>query len=201
MDRGFGWNAMTTNRDFYRAVGELTEARGDDERSLEVYLAALLGLAQALRGRPALTLREVFGLLAGAYEAEPVATEPVGVAGTDFALWESLLLQQIRDLREMASAGTLDDPHRYGGIDAPSGHRWYNFDPATYLECATAGALGGWQPGDDGRTLVSGPVAVLGADGAVHSVAPEEIDEPVVEVAALSWRDFIDFLECGQEYE
>lgn len=29
----------------------------------------------------------------------------------------------------------LEDPYRYDGIDSETGHRWYNFDPGTNLEC------------------------------------------------------------------
>jgi hypothetical protein len=52
------------------------------------------------------------------------------------------------------------------GIDSPRGQRWYHFDPRTFLECATAGSYGGWQPGDEtGRDYVPGPVAVMADDG------------------------------------
>ena len=43
----------------------------------------------------------------------------------------------------MAEAGALEDEYRYFGIDSPTGFRWYNFDPCSYLECGVRGSLGG----------------------------------------------------------
>jgi hypothetical protein len=41
----------------------------------------------------------------------------------------------------MAEAGTLENEYRYFGIDSPTGFRWYNFDPCSYLECGVRGSL------------------------------------------------------------
>lgn len=96
----------------------------------------------------------------------------------------------------------LDNEYRDFGIDAPRGSRWYNFDPVSYLECGMDGALGGWEPGDTtGRQFVPGPVAVLDADRHFHSMAPQDMVDPLVEMFEVSWKQFQDFLECGQMYE
>ena len=57
-------------------------------------------------------------------------------------------LRQIVDLREMRDAGMLAKKWIELGIDAPRGGRWFNFEPVQYLECAAAGSIGGWEPGD-----------------------------------------------------
>jgi hypothetical protein len=102
----------------------------------------------------------------------------------------------------MAERGLLDNEMRYFGLNAPRGSRWYNFDPCTFLECATAGSFGGWRPGDDtGREYVPGPVAALGEDGRLTSRDPRDIPNPVVPIAAVSWEKFRDFLGDGQWYE
>ena len=142
-------------------------------------------------------------------EAASASREPSGSADLSpsepadgYAAWEARLDEQIRDLREMEATGTLADEHRYYGVDAPSGARWYNFDPRTYLECATAGTLGGWQEGDDtGRELVPGPVVVLGAASGLARMDPAGLEGLVFVVQALSWHDLVDFLWAGQAYE
>ena len=66
------------------------------------------------------------------------------------------------DLHEMDENDTLKNEQRYFGVNAPRKSYWYNFDPIGYLECATAGSFGGWEPGDEtGRQFVPEPVALL----------------------------------------
>jgi hypothetical protein len=131
---------------------------------------------------------------------QSLGADEVGSSGFDS--WESFALRQIVDLREMAEQGMLKDEQRYFGIDSPRGQRWYNFDPCTFLECATAGSSGGWQSGDNtGREYVSGPVAVLGDDGTVTVSDPQDVPRLVVSIGEVSWEDFQSFLGCGQWYE
>ncbi len=181
------------------------------ERSLETYLLALLGLSREFADRPALTVDEFLGLLAGAFTAEPVRfqskwrdrQDPPEVGPFDFRRWDSLVIAQIVDLREMDENGEIRNEYRYGGIDSPRRNRWYNFDTASYLECAAAGSVGGWQPGDaTGRSFVPGPC--LGTDSAGNPVLvnPEDFERPQFEIPAdLSWAFFADFMESGQLYE
>jgi hypothetical protein len=149
----------------------------DDTNPLAACLAAKMGRKQQSRG------------------ADDVAVP-------SFDAWESFVLRQIVDLREMAEQGMLEDEQRYFGIDSPRGQRWYNFDPCTFLECAMAGSYGGWQPGDPtGREYVPGPVAVLGDDGKITASDPRDVPEPVASIREVSWDDFQSFLGCGQWYE
>ena len=116
--------------------------------------------------------------------------------------WRSTLVGQIVDLREMDEAGVLRDVYRYYGVGAPRGSRWYNFDPATYIECAVAGAFGGWEPGDPGdRQLVPGEVAVLRPDGEIESRDPTEIEHPIHALPGVDWAALQEFILCGQMYE
>jgi hypothetical protein len=66
-------------------------------------------------------------------------TQPHPVRVDPFTDVQHMLRYQIADLHRMAEVGTLNDPQRYFGIDSPTGHRWYNFDPSTFLACASSG--------------------------------------------------------------
>ncbi|MBI1322411.1 hypothetical protein GC170_04395 [bacterium] len=189
------------------------EASGnpDGERSLENYLLAILGQSRAFADKPTLTVDEFLGLLSGAFSAEPLPfqtkwrefEEPDEARSFDFKTWESLVIAQIVDLREMDENGDLRNEYRYGGIDSPRGNRWYNFDPASYLECAAAGSVGGWEPGDDtGRSFVPGPCLAMDPFGNHVLANPEDVESPQLEVPAdIPWAFFADFMECGQQYE
>jgi hypothetical protein len=119
-----------------------------------------------------------------------------------FEQWLTTIKRQIVDLREMSAAGVFENTMRYFGVSSPRGTHWYNFDIGTYLECATAGSLGGWEPGDEtGREFVSGPVAVLEPDGSISSRNAQEIKHKVIAVDRVSWARFTRILECGQWYE
>ena len=54
----------------------------------------------------------------------------------DFAVLHQMICYQIADLHLMAQAEMLDQPYIILGVDSPTGHRWFNFDPCTYLRCA-----------------------------------------------------------------
>jgi hypothetical protein len=206
MQRG---SSLRTNRDLYLFVAELCGQHGGQDRSLEEYLLTLLGLAAAHREAPGVPLAAFARLLEDSFvvNTPPADGElsPQRTPGDDlkgYAGWREALLLQLRDLRELARLGRLSDPYRYFGIDAPGGARWYNFDPPTYLECAVDGTFGGWCPGDPtGRAYVPGPVAVIDADGTLRTIAPDERDDPIVEIETISWDVFTDFLEAGRSYE
>ena len=196
---------LATNRDLYCFIADLVKRRAGSSITLDCYLANLRQLGRARCSRPALSHAEFARLLEAAFESpgpgdssvSPVLAAPDGYAG-----WETRLDEQIRDLHEMRDAGTLASEYRYFGVNAPSGARWYNFDPFTYIECAAAGTFGGWQEGDDtGRAHVPGPVAVLDASGAITTMDPRDIEDPVVDVSEITWRQFVEFLEAGQWYE
>lgn len=193
---------VATNRDLYCFVAELVKQRAECCCTLQSYLENLRRLGHNLRAREAVSAEEFAELLRAAFDPAPGASEAGAAATKGYLAWEKHIGEQIRDLDEMRSAGTLDNEYRYFGVDAPRGGRWYNFDPCTYLECAAAGTFGGWQEGDDtGRSYVPGPVAVLDASGAITSVDPRDIDDPVVVLPQITWEMFVDFLDAGQWYE
>jgi hypothetical protein len=201
---------MQTNRNLYVAIAALIGQHRTYPRTLEEYLRALGHAAASYRKRPSLSVPEFCGLLArGFTDAIPPFDEGWRSRyAEDFAKipgfhgWEARWHRQVVDLHEMGEQGMLANELRYFGIRSPRGQLWYNFDPCTFLECATAGSYGGWQPGDDtGREYVPGPVAALGEDGRFKAMDPREVPAPVVSIPQVSWREFRSFLGAGQWYE
>jgi len=193
---------VATNRDLYCFIAELVKQRAECHCALQSYLENLRRLGYNLRAREAVSPEEFAEVLRAAFAPAPGASEAGPAATNGYVAWEKRIGEQIRDLGDMRQSGTLDNEYRYFGLDAPRGGRWYNFDPCTYLECAAAGTFGGWQEGDDtGRSYVPGPVAVLDASGAIASMDPRDIDDPVVVLPQITWEMFVDFLNAGQWYE
>jgi hypothetical protein len=202
--------SITTNRDLYSAISELLGKQKSCERGLEEYLRALWGAGRQFRDLSSLSASAFFELLSSAFTQPAPDFDEQWRQSYDaddcdtpgFRGWESLVLRQIVDLREMAEQGSLSDEYRYFGIKSPRQQHWVNFDPCTFLECATAGSFGGWQPGDDtNRMYVPGEVAVLGEDGKITTCKPEDVPNPIGEIRQVTWDDFRTFLECGQWYE
>lgn len=201
---------LHTNRDLYLAINDLSVQHKDCDRSLEVYLLAVLNRAPRFCDRESLTLSEFYDLLACGFTHDPVPFDDVWRdqydnlphEDNDYAGWRATVIRQIVDLRELEECGTLENELRYFGVSAPRGSYWFNFDPLTYLECAMAGAFGGWNPGDGtGRQYVPGPVAVPSDDGSIQSVNPEDLPNPTCEIPAVTWDNFKRFVICGQIYE
>lgn len=123
---------------------------------------------------------------------------------------DRILRSQILDMQDAARTGVLNDEYRYFGTTvercghherATSDH-WFNFDPATFIECGIVGTFGGWEDSDDtGRELVPGDVAGIGTDGEITTVSAEECVDEVVPLDVLSWSVIADFLWAGQHYE
>jgi hypothetical protein len=160
---------LRSNRDLYAFVCAMHRRHGESKRSLEEYLSALWQLAGAHREGAALPVALFAELLEAAMVAEvppyqpewEQAWQPAGVLaaeaedhsyeaaqaadeGTWFPGFERVILRKIVDLHELRAAGAFEDELRYFGLDAPRGGRWYNFDPLTFLECATAGSFDAW---------------------------------------------------------
>src|SRR5689334_11090909 len=128
-------DAIRTESEFSQYLKDLTATRYD--LTLEHYLCALYGLI--LREQQALVTWQLLArLLTNALAAYPVPFDERWL--TDFSVppsvWDSqlttsgyeqvqqMLLYQIADLHRMSMNGSLDDPHRYFGIDSPTKHRW-----------------------------------------------------------------------------
>lgn len=178
---------LETNRDLYRFVADLAAQHAGEPLELQRYLENLRALCRPSGAREALSADEFAHLLRAAFETQPelnVATP----ACPGFLAWEAHLTAQLEDLKALRKSGALFDAQRIFGIDAPSGARWYNFDPSSFLECGVEGAFGGWEDGDDtGRSYASGE--------------PSTLNEPPTKLPALTWRRLTDFLRAGQEYE
>ncbi len=201
---------LRSNRDLYRAIEELIADNEACVRSLEDYLCALLGEAEALATRPSLTLDEFYGVIARALTSPPLAFDEAWRKQYDelprkaqgFEGWRATIIRQIVDQHEMEENGTLADKFRYFGLDSPRDTRWYNFDPLGYIESATAGAFGGWEHGETSlREFVPGRVAVLKDNGSLTDANPRDIHRPEVDMPVISWEQFEDFIFCGQIYE
>jgi hypothetical protein len=102
---------------------------------------------------------------------EAPSIEPERIEARDVALQTVAFLAA--DLRRMEEAGILsqDPTILYGGVDSPTGNRWYNFDPSTFIECGARGALD--LVGDDSER----------------------------EIATISWGEVASIIELGRIYE
>jgi hypothetical protein len=196
---------MKTNRDLYKRITSLLDEKEDKPiPSLEDYLSNLLRRAGRIAHKEGLDLEEFFLLLRDSFEDSDEFPEaiPVEDAAPEFIEWMEAVVNQIRELREMAENGLLEIEYRELGLTAPGGGHWYNFDPVSYIECGIAGAFGGWEEGDStGRIYVPGEVAFLDTEGKVEFGDPRELAGPPVEVSQITWRQFSDFVWCGQNYE
>ncbi|MBV9469015.1 MAG: hypothetical protein JOZ57_07185, partial [Abitibacteriaceae bacterium] len=146
---------MTSNalRDFI--INELlpTHARSYTG-SLEEYLRALLAVVNRYQHAPcscALLIR----ILKESFSCEPlpfnsdwlVYTAPPDMDSTqppseklmdEFELLRRTLLFQIADLHRLTARHQINE-YAGLGVISPTGHSWYNFDPASLFDCAMSG--------------------------------------------------------------
>ncbi len=141
---------IQTIGDFRRFVLFLADVRAPGTaRSLEEYLRGLWHLIQQAQAEP-VTYALLGQLLQDAFLAEPLPFQETWLQyeappaldedenGESFSVLQQLICYQIADLHRMAQAGLLENKWRFLGIDSPTGHRWFNFDPSSYLtRCAT----------------------------------------------------------------
>jgi hypothetical protein len=120
-------------------------------RSLEEYLRTLWSLIKQAQGQQTtyalfgqllynafLTEIPLFDEMMLQYEDPPHLDKDEDEAENEdsFSVLQQMICYQIADLHRMAQTGLLENEWRFYGIDSPTGHRWFNFDPASYLECA-----------------------------------------------------------------
>lgn len=197
---------LKTNRDLYKSIAVLMKEQAERKLSLEQYLERILSSAKSWQTAESLSLDEFYAILkAGFSPPADSNTEDLTIKDErsgGYEGWRSTVCRQIKDLRDMKKKGSLKNDMKYFGIDAPSGNRWYNFDPLSFLECGTAGSFGGWDEDDDtGRQLVPGKVAAINALGETVLCDPQDLLEPVTEIARVTWDEFREFLLDGQCYE
>jgi hypothetical protein len=209
--RKFLWKMrIQTNRDLYLKIIMLAKEHETTACSLEEYLRSLWSLASKYQASSGFLPTEFFKLLSDAFSisAPPFQDEWRQHYEKDidklqgYLGWEATIRRQIVDLREMAEAGILDDDYRYFGVDAPRGHPWFNFDPATFLECAMAGTYGGWEPEDvTGRGYAPGTVVILSESGEYDERELASLPNLIYVINQIHWDDFRKFLFMGQWYE
>src|SRR5690606_20192925 len=153
---------VRTNRDLYVRMVELGKAIDASGRALLDYLCALWAVSRPLARYEQLDGDLLVAMLAAAAVAHPARPEPAWRVA-DFTIegdylnysdFTKVLCTQIADL--LAFEETPPGPYAALGVAAPprlDGGRatldtWYNFDPASYLECAAAGAFGGFSATD-----------------------------------------------------
>lgn len=200
---------LQTNRDLYLAVTELIETKADSQPSLEAYLLSLRQLGMQFKAVVEIALDDFLGMLRVSFSDKPPPYDAKWADGyvaypedSGYPGWLTTITSQIVDLHEMAESGDLNNKWRYLGIQSPRGSQWFNFDPCTYLECAMAGSVGGWEPGDEsGRSFVPGPVGILDEGDNMVTMNPEDVPRPIYELATVSWDLFRDILQSGQHYE
>lgn len=196
---------IRSNRDFYLHVAGLTE-RPSAQGSLERFLIALARMAVPSAAAATIDIdlfaQWIDGALGPPESLGPDLAPLPTNADPGYAEWHARISAQVNDLREMAADGTLADPMACFGIDAPGGARWFNLIPAQYLECASCGTFGGWEPGDDtGRDFVPGSCVAVDESGDVVTVDPQSVERRVEEIAPLRWEELAAFLDMGQCYE
>lgn len=140
---------VTTAKGLRRCVLKLLEKHENRyDAPLEEYLRSLLGLFWSHRGDK-LSYSLMASLLEQSFSTLPVPfneawmayTDPPEIDELDGYVWtEHVLLFQIADLRRMEDK-EMKSPFLYLGVVSPTGNSWYNFDPLTYLECATQGLV------------------------------------------------------------
>ncbi len=190
-----------THRELYRAAIEIA-ARHGDARGLETWLRALLGLLPRVALREELETSDLLRMLDEAFTAPPVQFDPEwaklpAVAQREAATAADVvraLQRQIWELHELARTGALRRGDRSAGVDAPGGGRWYNTDPAGYIEAGLQGAFGGYALEETSRLGPSDSRAQLlaGQSG--------EIVVRAIPMTHVTWDDLHSMLVCGQCY-
>ncbi|GAA3206719.1 hypothetical protein [Actinocorallia longicatena] len=190
---------LTTNRDLYLTVLKIGRDARAASWSLSAFLRSMWKVSSGLRARPHLTLDDVGALFSAAGSTPPPSydeawtTKDLDLTGAprSYADWERVLLSQIADLEDFVARPPVRDDG--DGVQAPrpegTGRRatpalWRNFDSAAFVECAIAGAFGGWSASDGARLPKD--------DGPRQS--------PVRDIPEIPWLELARMLVCGQNY-
>lgn len=148
---------INTINEFESKVYELLKSYGQNYKlSLDEYLRSLWGLILEHRNEE-FNFTLLASLLEQAFSSKPVQfeeswfsyTEPANFQNfkDDFDCLKKTILFQISDLRRMDMKGMLKNELKYFGIESPTEHIWYNFDPHTYLKCAISGLKANFECG------------------------------------------------------
>ena len=176
------------------------------EGSLEEYLRALWSVIEQHRHDP-VSPDLVASLFWRAFAAQPTpfdeswfeydrlpplrSKEAIG----QYEYLKQTIVYQIADLRRMDQAGLLecDLSALWGGIDSPSGRRWYNLSLGDFLESAARGFYDHCEALDQKPSL---PFSEGQASGAHRPLIGRELESQ-----QCSWADLADILSLGQLYD
>jgi hypothetical protein len=192
-----------THRELYRAAVEIAGKHVGEDRSLEAWLRAFLGLVPQVALLDELETGQLLRMLDEAFSAPPVQFDPAWSAlpparqrdaatATDVV---RVLQRQIWELHELARTGVLRRSDRVAGIEAPGGGEWFNTDPAGYIEAGLQGAFGGYALEESSRMGSS-------TDPRANILAGQsgEIVVRAIPMTHVTWDDVHSLLVCGQCY-
>ncbi|MCT4543848.1 MAG: hypothetical protein N4A63_09920 [Vallitalea sp.] len=139
---------MIKVNEFRKRVLELIDKYSETyEGTLKEYLISFWHIIR-LKKENEIDLELLCELIEQAFNSEPrsfdtswlIYTNPPDISENEdeFKCFKDTILFQISDLHRMEDSCLLDNELKYFGIDSTEGNRWYNFDPFTYLECASA---------------------------------------------------------------
>lgn len=171
---------IETLRELNRFVTELLTREGGNAPPLRDYLESMVSVvecvdAESSYGVFASIIERSFDVPEGASrKAWPLVDHPPDLDTDDGPfLVVAQLGFHISELERMKSDGILDQPPHllYGGIVSPTGHSWYNFETAGFLESAMRGVMD-----------------CVGGD------ADDVVPDP-------DWRELAEIIDLGRMYE
>ncbi|ABW28520.1 hypothetical protein [Acaryochloris marina] len=199
-----------TNRDLCPEINNLLQQQIQNQRTLEIYLRALLAGVNCYADAVSIRANEFYELLERGFVGVPLPfstewNEQYDDLPNNFASFHSVqltLIRQIVDLHEMADHGMLANKLRYFGIHSPRKSIWYNFEPVSYLECAVAGSLDVEDSRNDTlQQFVPGLIEALDDSAQQGTKNSDDMPSPQNDLERVTWQQFQVFLDCGQMYE
>src|SRR3990172_586305 len=140
--------SVESPEEFYDRVLAFVEKEPLSGRPLDTFLLSFSAVIERHRGTTP-SLGDILDWLLEALEKPPLAvseelrhaTDPPSLedSADGFDLSQRLIRFQVAEFRRMREKEVEKSQLRYFGVKGPSGKYWYNFDPATYLECGAAG--------------------------------------------------------------
>ena len=133
--------------EFYKQI--LIIIKDKKDVNMEEYLLSLYVLVEENK-EFTMTLELILYMLKTAFETKPKAFNKAWLLIEDepdsddyaepYDYTIAVLEFQILELHKMQGK-QLEDEFRYYGIASETGHRWYNFDPSSILECGARGMV------------------------------------------------------------
>lgn len=197
--------ALKNNRDLHTALRTLGKTHTGFQRSLEVYLRAILRRADALRFQDGVARETFYALLTVGFSGEPAPFEESWRSVPDvrpadaatYAGWRATVTRQVAELREMEEAAN----HMGWGATALAfarNERWHNTTIRAYLDAATDGVFGAVTAHQIGRPFTPSEVVEIG--GGSTNTGELEVLPAAPEPPALGWDVLAMFMRCGRRF-